>query len=78
MCRTGNGGVELNIFEQLVQGNYDEDDYVLINQKGEIQGVSGNDEFWDGEVMDCPPSDQPYVILKLKSFVEPSHVGSYD
>jgi len=71
-------GIEENIYEQLIQGKYELDDYILIDSHGQIQGVSGNDEFWDGDILYCPPSDKQYIIVKIKAFVEPSHVGSYD
>ena len=63
MCRVGNGGVELNIFKQFIEGEYDLDDYILVDGRGEIQAVSGNSEFFDAEVV--PTTKQPYIILKF-------------
>jgi hypothetical protein len=47
MCRTGNGGVENSITKQIIDGNYEPDDYLLIDHNGEIMAVSGNSEFDD-------------------------------
>ena len=63
MCRVGNGGVELNIFKQFVEGAYELDDYVLVDSQGEIQAVSGNSDFFDAEVV--PTTKAPYVVLKF-------------
>jgi hypothetical protein len=67
-------GIEENIYEQLVQGGYEQDDYILIDSHGEIQAVSGNSEFWDDGILYCPPKDKPYIIVQLKAFVAPSEV----
>ena len=63
MCRVGNGGVELSIFKQLLEGEYDIDDYILVDDQGEIQAVSGNSDFFDSEVV--PTTKAPYVVLKF-------------
>ena len=67
MCRIGALGKEDNIYEQLVQGNYELEDYILVDSRGEIQAVSGNSDFWeDGTV---PRKD--YIALKVIRFINP-------
>ena len=34
-----------NITKQIIDGNYEVDDFLLIDSHGEVQAVSGNGEF---------------------------------
>ena len=34
-----------NITKQIIDGNYEVDDFLLIDSYGEVQAVSGNSEF---------------------------------
>ena len=58
---------EDNIFNQLVQGEYELDDYILIDSHGEIQAVSGNSDFWEDGVV--PRKD--YIALTDVRFINP-------
>jgi hypothetical protein len=60
--------VEVNIYNQLVQGEYELDDYILIDTNGEIQAVSGNSDFWEDGVV--PRKD--YIALKVVRFINPA------
>jgi hypothetical protein len=68
MCRVGDLGKEDNIYEQLVQGNFELEDYILIDSRGEIQAVSGNSDFWEDGVV--PRRD--YIALKVVRFINPN------
>lgn len=59
--------VEDNIYNQLVKGEYELDDYILIDTNGEIQAVSGNSDFWDDGTV--PRKD--YIALKVVRFIHP-------
>ena len=54
MCRIDNrgyspryGGLETSITNQIIDGNYEVDDFLLVDAAGEVQAVSGNSEFTD-------------------------------
>ena len=59
--------VEDNIYNQLVKGEYELDDYILIDTNGEIQAVSGKSNFWDDGTV--PLKD--YIALKVIRFINP-------
>ena len=45
---------------------YDINDYILIDQKGRVQGVSGNTDFWDmAESMPRVNPNGTYTIAKV-------------
>ena len=59
-----------NIYRQITNGEYEQDDYILIDSHGEIQAVSGNSDFWeDGTV---PRRD--YIALKVVRFLTTDEV----
>ena len=60
-------GVEENIYTQITQGNYELDDYILVDTRGEIQAVSGNSDFWEHGVVPA----KEYVALKVVEFIKP-------
>ena len=71
MCRVNFSGVEENIYTQITQGNYELDDYILVDTRGEIQAVSGNSDFWeDGTV-----PRRNYIALKVVRFINPDIVS---
>jgi hypothetical protein len=66
MCRVNIAGIEENIYTQITQGNYERDDYILVDKNGEIQAVSGNSDFWENGVV--PRKD--YIVLKVERFID--------
>ena len=59
---------EINIYSQITEGDYETDDYILIDRNGEIQAVSGNSDFWEDGVV--PRRD--YIALKVVRFINPN------
>lgn len=47
MCRVGDLKLNIGITKQIIDGNYEVDDFLLIDSYGEVQAVSGNSEFAD-------------------------------
>ena len=58
---------EISIYSQLTEGDYETDDYILIDTNGEIQAVSGKSNFWDDGTV--PLKD--YIALKVIRFIHP-------
>ena len=47
MCRVGDLKLNIGITKQIIDGNYEVDDFLLIDSYGEVRAVSGNSEFTD-------------------------------
>jgi hypothetical protein len=60
---------------------YERDDYLLINQGGEIVAVSGNSEFDDIEIPECDREEivnSRCVIVKVIEYVTVEEEGVYE
>ena len=71
MCRVGDLKLNIGIYAQLKEGDYEVNDYILVDTNGEIQAVSGNSDFWEDGVV--PRRD--YIALKVVRFINPDIVS---
>ena len=65
MCRVGDLKLNIGIYAQLKDGDYEVDDYILVDANGEIQAVSGNSDFWEDGVV--PRKD--YIAIQVVQFI---------
>jgi hypothetical protein len=54
---------------------YDLDDYILIDQKGRVQGVSGNTDFWD--MVESMPRVNPNGTYTIAKVVVTQRAGAF-
>jgi hypothetical protein len=54
-------------FHDTVVETYDTGDYLLLDKHGTVQAVSGNSDFWDGDISTMPPVNPNgvYAIVKV-------------
>ena len=63
MCRVGDLKLNIGITKQIIDGNYEVDDFLLIDSYGEVQAVSGNSEFAD--ILPSGWISRPCVVVQV-------------